>query len=54
MTLTGKQKDLLIMYWLPKIHKTVIGCHFLVASTQCSTKAPIEIFVKCSNLYILM
>ena len=31
MTVTDKQKDLPIMYWLPKIHKT-IGCRFIVAS----------------------
>ena len=26
------------MYWLPKMHKTPIGCRFIIASKQCSTK----------------
>ena len=39
MSLTDRQKDLSIMHWLPKMHKTPIGCcHFIVVSKQCSTK----------------
>ena len=37
MTLTNEQKDLPIMHWLPKRHKTPVGCHFIVASKQCIT-----------------
>ena len=38
MTVTDQQKDVPIMYWLPKMDKTQIGCRFIVASEQCSTK----------------
>ena len=38
LKLTEKQKALPIMYWLPKMHKTPIGCRFIIASKQCSTK----------------
>ena len=26
------------MYWLPKMHKKSVGCRFIVASKDCSTK----------------
>ena len=32
-------KTLSIMYWLPKMHKTLIRARFIVASEKCSTKA---------------
>ena len=38
MTATDKQKDLPIMYWLPKMDETPIGCRFIQASKQWSTK----------------
>ena len=33
-----QDKTLLIMYWLPKMHKTSIDARFIVASKSCSTK----------------
>ena len=38
MTVVDKQKDLLIIYWLPKMYKTRIGYCFMEASKQLSTK----------------
>ena len=35
---TDKQKDIPIMYWLPKLYKTPIVCSFTVASKQNNTK----------------
>ena len=34
---TELDKLLSIMYWLPKIHKTLVGVRFIVASYYCST-----------------
>ena len=34
MVVTDKQKDLPIMYWLTKMHKTPLCCRFIVASKQ--------------------
>ena len=36
--LTEKQEALPIMYWFPKMHKKPVGCRFIVASKDCSTK----------------
>ena len=38
LNVTEGQKDLPIMYWLPKMHKTPIGARYIVASKECSTK----------------
>ena len=51
VTVLDKQKDLPIMYWLPKMHKTPIGYCFIVASKQCSTK---PLTKTISNIFILI
>ena len=33
-----REKDLPIMYWIPKMHKDPPGARFIIASKQCSTK----------------
>ena len=38
LSITGLDKLLPILYWLPKMHKTPIGARFNVASNYCSTK----------------
>ena len=38
LTLTEKQKNLSILYLLPKMHKNPVGCRFIIASKDCSTK----------------
>ena len=38
LIITGLDKLLPILYWLPKMHKTPIGARFNVASNYCSTK----------------
>ena len=38
MTVVDKQKDLLIIHWLPKMYKTPIGYCFMEASKQLSIK----------------
>ena len=38
LIITGLDKLLPILYWLPKMHKTPIGARFIVASNYCSTK----------------
>ena len=38
LSITGLDKLLPILYWLPKMHKTPIGARFIVASNYCSTK----------------
>ena len=37
LNITELDKLLPMMYWLPKIHKTLIGVRFIVASYYCST-----------------
>ena len=37
LNITELGKSLGIMYWLPKIHKTLVGVRFIVASYYCST-----------------
>ena len=37
MNITELDKSLPIMYWLPKIHKTLVGVRFIVASYYCIT-----------------
>ena len=37
LNITQLDKLLPIMYWLPKIHKTLVGVRFIVASYYCST-----------------
>ena len=38
MTVADEQKDLPNAYWLTKMHKAPVGCDFIVASKQFSTK----------------
>ena len=38
LIITGLDKLLPILHWLPKMHKTPIGARFIVASNYCSTK----------------
>ena len=38
LTVTEKQKTLPMMHWIPKMHKDPIGCRFIIASKDCSTK----------------
>lgn len=38
MEVCEKEKDLPIMYWIPKKHKTPTGKRFIIASKLCSTK----------------
>ena len=45
------EKTLPTMYWTPKMHKTPIGSHFIIASKLCSTK-PISQAV--SNVFKLV
>ena len=37
LNITELDKSLPIMYWLPKIHKTLVGVRFIVASYYCIT-----------------
>ena len=37
MNITELDKSLPIMYWLPKIHKTLVGVRFIVVSYYCIT-----------------
>ena len=37
LSITEFDKSLAIMYWLHKIHKTLVGVRFIVASYYCST-----------------
>ena len=34
----SKDKNLPIMYWIPKLHKNPVSFRFLIASNNCSTK----------------
>ena len=36
--MTGKEKTLPIIYWIPKMHKNPTGAHFIIACEICSTK----------------
>ena len=47
MTAWDKQIDLPTIHWLSKVHKTPIGCCFIVASRQCSTKSHIFKMIYC-------
>ena len=38
LKVNDKQRDLPIMYWLPKMHKNPVGFRFIIASKNCSTK----------------
>ena len=38
LDVSKEEEELPIMYWMPKIHKSPIGCRFIVASKKCSTK----------------
>ena len=50
MKLTDKQRDLPLMYWTPKMHKSPIGARFIVASKNCSTKPLTEAVSKIFKL----
>jgi len=39
MEIGDKDKELPIMYWLPKLHKVPCGKRFIIASKHCSTKS---------------
>ena len=43
---TELDKLLSIMYWSPKIHKTLVGVRFIVASYFCSTNPLFDIISK--------
>ena len=36
--MTGKEKTLPIIYWIPKMHKNPTGARFIIACEICSTK----------------
>ena len=38
LKLDVKDKSLLVIYWIPKMHKKSIGARFFVASKNCSTR----------------
>ena len=38
LEVSDREKDLPIMYWIPKVHKDPPGARFIIASKQCSTK----------------
>ena len=46
-----REKDLPIMYWIPKMHKNPSGARFIIASKQCSTK---QISKAVSNAFKLI
>ena len=46
-----REKDLPIMYWIPKMHKVPTASRFIIASQQCSTK---QISKSVSNAFKLI
>ena len=45
-----REKDLPIMYWIPKMHKTPVKHRFIVASKGCTTKPISKAVIKCIQI----
>ena len=43
MTLTDRQKDVSIMYWQPKMLKTLRGCCFVVAPRNAALNQSVKL-----------
>ena len=52
LIITGLDKLLPILYWLPKMHKAPIGARFIVASNYCSTKLLSDITSKLFKMIL--
>ena len=51
LELIENEKCLLLMYWIPNLHKTPIGARFIITSRKCSTKPLSKAVSKVFKLY---